>query len=191
MVTSKSLSDHEEKVKKDNIQEHIFFRDTVLGKLSVIAKAKADLIAKKLIQMEHVNGNILLPMFHVASKIMEEMSTPSQDALVVKVLGKNFGFNSMQSKLENIWKLTGRLEIMDVGSGYYMAKFDSSGGKNKVINGGPWMIFDHYLKVHQWLNDCHLIEVTIVHSKFTWRGPQREGKDSIFRKLDRFLCNVD
>ncbi|GAU46481.1 hypothetical protein TSUD_402360, partial [Trifolium subterraneum] len=35
-----------------------------------------------------------------------------------------------------------------------------------------------------------LMEVTTVGTKFTWRGPQWNGRDRVFKKLDRVLCNV-
>jgi hypothetical protein len=51
----------------------------------------------------------------------------------------------MTVKLENIWKTLGGIELMNVGNSFYMVKFDSEEDKNKVINGGPWMIYNHYL----------------------------------------------
>ncbi|XP_045831398.1 uncharacterized protein LOC123922747 [Trifolium pratense] len=56
----------------------------------------------------------------------------------------------MKNKLENIWKLMGGIELMDVGNAFYMVKFDGEEDKNKVINEGPWMIYDRYLTVRQW-----------------------------------------
>lgn len=35
-------------------------------------------------------------------------------------------------------------------NGFYMVKFDIKEDREKVINGGPWMIFDHYLAVSTW-----------------------------------------
>lgn len=56
----------------------------------------------------------------------------------------------MRAKLANTWKLEGAIDIMNVGNGLFMIKFDREEYKLKVINGGPWMIFDHYLVVRQW-----------------------------------------
>jgi hypothetical protein len=39
---------------------------------------------------------------------------------------------------------------MDVGNGFYMVKFDMEEDRAKVVNGGSWMIFDHYLTVRTW-----------------------------------------
>jgi hypothetical protein len=46
------------------------------------------------------------------------------------------------------------------------------------------------LQFNQWINECNLMEVTTAGTKFTWRGPQWNGRDRVFKKLDRVLCNV-
>ncbi|GAU48589.1 hypothetical protein TSUD_405790 [Trifolium subterraneum] len=82
--------------------------------------------------------------------IMKDLSVPWKDALVVKLLGKHLRYNIMKNKLKNVWKLMGGIELMDVRSSFYMVKFDGEEDKNKVINGGPWMIYDHYFVMRQW-----------------------------------------
>jgi len=39
---------------------------------------------------------------------------------------------------------------MDNDNGFYMVKFDQATNKEKVITGGPWLIFDHCLAVSHW-----------------------------------------
>nr|KYP62012.1 hypothetical protein KK1_016528 [Cajanus cajan] len=39
---------------------------------------------------------------------------------------------------------------MDVDHEYFLASFDLDDDREKAINGGPWMIFDHYLTVRPW-----------------------------------------
>ncbi|GAU31065.1 hypothetical protein TSUD_322020 [Trifolium subterraneum] len=46
------------------------------------------------------------------------------------------------------------------------------------------------LQFNRWINECNLMEVTTTGTKFTWRGPQWNGRDRVFKKLDRVLCNV-
>ena len=56
----------------------------------------------------------------------------------------------MKERLQKIWKLQGRFEIMDNDNGFYMVKFDLAADKEKVITGGPWLIFYHCLAVSHW-----------------------------------------
>jgi len=44
---------------------------------------------------------------------------------------------------------------------------------------------------NNWTNECNLLGVTIAGMRFTWRSHERNGKDRVFKKLDRVLCNVD
>ncbi|PNX89210.1 hypothetical protein L195_g045327, partial [Trifolium pratense] len=43
---------------------------------------------------------------------------------------------------------------------------------------------------NSWINDCNLLEVTTAGTKYTWRGPKWNGRDRVFKRLDRVLCNV-
>ena len=57
------------------------------------------------------------------------------------------GFYQLNTRLKNLWKLTGGFELMDVANGFFMVKFGLEVDKTKVINEGPWMVFDHHLAV--------------------------------------------
>lgn len=130
------------------------FRDKIPGNKSTENRERTDVIATKKVCIEHFNDNRLLPMLHVEEAFIQELSRPWEDTFVVKLLGKTLGFNIMRSKLESTWKLDGPVEMMDVGNGYFMTKFDRESDKLKVINGGPWMVFDHYLSVRKWELQC-------------------------------------
>jgi len=46
------------------------------------------------------------------------------------------------------------------------------------------------LNFPNWMNDCRLMEVTTIGTKFTWSGPKWNGRDRVFKKLDHVFCNV-
>lgn len=77
----------------------------------------------------------------------------------------------MQQNLAPLWKLVGGFDLMDVDNGFYMVMFDLEDDRDKVINGGPWMIFDHYLVVSTWspnfVSSTGKIEKTLVWIKFS------------------------
>jgi exonuclease III len=41
------------------------------------------------------------------------------------------------------------------------------------------------------INKCNLMDLGAVGAKFTWKGPIYEGRERIFERLDRALCNDD
>lgn len=43
------------------------------------------------------------------------------------------------------------------------------------------------LAFSKWINDCNLVEVSTVGTKYTWRGPKWDGRARVFKRLDRVL----
>lgn len=62
------------------------------------------------------------------------------------------------------------LEI-NIGHGFFMVKFDIQSDREKVMSGGPWMLFDHYVAVRPWEADFVSSEVTINKSMVWIRFP--------------------
>ena len=89
-------------------------------------------------------------MLHLHESIVKELSLPWEDALIVKLLGKKIRFLTMRNRFKVIWKLSERFELMDVGNGFFMLKCDLEIDRKKIMEGGLWMIFDHYLAVQTW-----------------------------------------
>lgn len=86
--------------------------------------------------IEYEDDNPLKPMVHIKDSVFQELCAPWQDALVVKLLGKNIGFQTMRDRLTRIWKPQAGFELMDIGSGFYMVKFDMEGDRTKVMEEG-------------------------------------------------------
>lgn len=59
-------------------------------------------------------------------------------------------FMLMKEKLRNVWKLQRGFDLIDVLHVYFMVRFDVEADKEKVMSGGPWKIFNHYLAVCLW-----------------------------------------
>jgi hydrogenase maturation factor len=94
--------------------------------------------------IEFENGNRFLPKVFIEDGLFNDLCLPWQDSLVIKLLGKEIGFYQLNTRLRNLWKLTGGFELMDVVNGFFMVNFDLEEDKEKVINEGPRMVFDHY-----------------------------------------------
>ncbi|XP_057432086.1 uncharacterized protein LOC130724831 [Lotus japonicus] len=112
--------------------------------------SKVDLIAHKLVRIELSEDARQPPKVFAADSVIENLSKPWKQALVVKLIGKNLGYSLMKSKLHSLWKPSGGFDIMMIDHGFYMVKFDKEEDREKVLHGGPWMIFDHCVAVAQW-----------------------------------------
>ncbi|XLR33415.1 hypothetical protein HN51_042693 [Arachis hypogaea] len=56
--------------------------------------------------------------------------------------------------------------------------------------GGARVDINACRKFDGWIRSCGLIDLGYVGSKFTWKGPQWEGLERVFKRLDRALSNV-
>ncbi|XP_028105048.1 uncharacterized protein LOC114304071 isoform X1 [Camellia sinensis] len=57
------------------------------------------------------------------------------------------------AKVTNIWGLQGNLEVLDIGHGFFIVKFDIIEDYTKVITGKPWVALDHFVTVKRWQQD--------------------------------------
>lgn len=139
--------------KEDNVQtkKKISFRDILIeGKQKTQVKERFDLIEKGSIKISYEGGNRLLPKVTLDDTYFHELCHPWNDALVIKLLGKNGGYYVLKERLKKLWKLTRSFEIMDIDQGFYMVKCDMLANGERMISGGPRMLFDNYLVVSQW-----------------------------------------
>jgi hypothetical protein len=102
--------------------------------------------------------------------VFQELCTPWKYVLVVKLLGKTLGYNTMKERLQKVWTLQGGFEIMDNDNGFYMVKLDQAADKEKIITGGSWLIFYHCLAVSHWSHEFASpnakIDFTVVWVRF-------------------------
>ncbi|KAK2412313.1 zinc ion binding / nucleic acid binding protein [Trifolium repens] len=146
----------------DHNKKKLSFRDKLLGNQEPIPKRDTvDLISKKLFRIEYEDGDRRRPKCYADDSVLKDLWLPWQHAVIVKLLGKNLGFFAMRDRLKAIWKLTGDMEMLDVGYGFFMIKFDLEADRDKVISGGPWMIYDNYVAIRPWTTDFISSQVKI------------------------------
>lgn len=112
----------------------VSFRDKVMGNKKVPPPMpKMDLITQELM-----------------TKVFQKLCEPWKDALGVTLLEKNVEYMIMNDRFQQLWKSQGGFDLLGVDNGYYMLKFDLQSDQDRVISGGPWLIFYHYLCVFNW-----------------------------------------
>ncbi|KAL0016314.1 hypothetical protein SO802_003383 [Lithocarpus litseifolius] len=52
--------------------------------------------------------------------------------------------------MESLWKLTGRMECIDLGNEFFLIRFSIVEDRAKVLKGGPWFVGGHYLSIRRW-----------------------------------------
>ncbi|KAK8493321.1 hypothetical protein V6N12_000534, partial [Hibiscus sabdariffa] len=77
----------------------------------------------------------------VFSKQVQALAVKNFDlTMVVKLLGRRIGYNTLHSRLLDIWKPTEAFRLMDIENDYFLVTFKSRSDYSNAISGGPWMI---------------------------------------------------
>lgn len=132
----------------------VSFRDKLLGSHeSFPRREKVDLFKTKQFRVELEDGDRLRPKCFCDEEFIQEPRKPWKDAVLVKLLGTTISFFTLGDLLKALWKSAGDFKMVDIGHGFQMIKFDLLVDREKVINDGPWMVFDHVLAIREWSPD--------------------------------------
>ncbi|GLU04793.1 hypothetical protein SLE2022_219240 [Rubroshorea leprosula] len=91
-----------------------------------------------------------IPKAFIPKEIWLRLCTPWKNSLIVKLLGKRVNYHMLCARLMREWRTEGEFEVIDIGKGYYVVKFSSTDNCSRVLTGGPYKFFDHYLAVQPW-----------------------------------------
>ncbi|XP_020211721.1 uncharacterized protein LOC109796460 [Cajanus cajan] len=142
------------------------FKEKVLGTPATRPTVR-DLIKEGAMTLEFEGGDRLLPKFSITAPTLKQLCEPWEQCLVIKLLGREVGFLTLRDRLSALWKVQGGFELLDVSNGYFMVKFDLEADRDRVMHGGPWMLFDHYLIVRPWSPEF-VASATKVDSTLVW-----------------------
>lgn len=65
----------------------------------------------------------------------------------MKLLRNKIGYKALETRLNQMWFLSGIINIIDLGNKYYLVAFSHEDDKNAALSDGPWFIYDHYSTV--------------------------------------------
>ncbi|QHN98184.1 RNA-directed DNA polymerase [Arachis hypogaea] len=119
----------------------------------------------KVIKGNHENSHP--PRVIFSEEGLAALSVPYKEAIVVKVLGKHMSYTAMVHKMGMVWRLKGGFQVLDVGNGYFLVKFDAFEDQERVLLGGPWMISGFYLAVKPWSPEFYS-EEEVFGSTMVW-----------------------
>ncbi|CAL1357166.1 unnamed protein product [Linum trigynum] len=90
------------------------------------------------------------PALKISPALKERLCQPWKKTLIVRLLGKSVSYSYLCSQLRWNWRPVGSLDIMDLNNDTFLATFGNDQDYLRALTGGPWVILDHYLMVHQW-----------------------------------------
>ncbi|MBA0761296.1 hypothetical protein Gotri_023967 [Gossypium trilobum] len=107
--------------------------------------------------------------------------------IIMKLLGRSIGFNVLLKKITSLWCPRSPIQLMDLENDYYLIRF------NKVVFGGPWVIFGQYLTVRLWSKDFSTSQ-SKVDTQLVWVRlpglPEGFYSDFLIRAIGQLLGQV-
>lgn len=134
-----------EAVTKPPVSKELYMGEEVEGDLEVIEK----LCNPPVDEMEN-NGDDITPVIRFDPETYRRLCKPWRGALLIKLLGKSVNFRVLKQKTQELWKLHRGYEIIDLADDFNVARFYSREDYFHVLEGGPWVVFRHYLTVSKW-----------------------------------------
>ncbi|XP_057746383.1 uncharacterized protein LOC130965636 [Arachis stenosperma] len=135
----------------------VSFRDKVVGESSTRFSHGVDVLDEDKMTTI-IDGEIPSVIFSEEARMI--ISAPYKDAIIIKVLGKTFSYSAITHKLRGVWRTRGGYEVLDVGFGYFLIKFDLREDRELVLLEGPWMIAGNYVAVKPWCSSFRPCEDT-------------------------------
>ncbi|KAH1090146.1 hypothetical protein J1N35_017403 [Gossypium stocksii] len=111
-----------------------------------------------------VNG---VPSIDFSERVYQLLEKEMSTLVVIKMLRRNIGISTLQNRLYEIWRPSKPFQLMDIGNGYFLAKFQDTTYYNKIISQGPWVVFGYYLTVQPWTIDFNS-NLPYPNSVLTW-----------------------
>lgn len=90
------------------------------------------------------------PNIIVSTEEKIRLRKPWRHTLIVKVMGRQIGYNYLLRRIKTLWKPKACLELVAIENDYFIAKFASNDDYEFAKYEGPWLILDHYLIVKEW-----------------------------------------
>ncbi|PHU18819.1 hypothetical protein BC332_09970 [Capsicum chinense] len=69
---------------------------------------------------------------------------------IIKIVKSKFNHQYLKRKLEDLWKLSEPLCLIDLGMGFFTVNLASSESQSTILHGGPWFIPGCFFSVRKW-----------------------------------------
>ncbi|XP_021755445.1 uncharacterized protein LOC110720702 [Chenopodium quinoa] len=90
------------------------------------------------------------PVILLTKEEKKAMRRPWRNTLIIRMFDGSLGYMGLMKKLKRKWQLKGDMNLTDIGSKYFIARFSNADDYNYVLTQGPWLIDDKYLTIRKW-----------------------------------------
>ncbi|KAA3480192.1 leucine-rich repeat receptor-like protein kinase PEPR2 [Gossypium australe] len=129
-------------------QPNISFQDKLLGGSVVSDRDLEGTFGKNEGDFELLEGDVNtsmvdgIPAIAFSDRIKDILFKEMELTVVLKLLGRNIGYNVLHNRILNLWKPTKSFHLMEITNGILKIII--------VLTQDPWIIFAQYLTVQSW-----------------------------------------
>ena len=118
-------------------------------------------------------------------ELKQKIRAPWSFSLIVKVFGHSIGYVFLVNKLKSMWKAFGNFSCVDLGTGFFLIRFNLRSRFENVLKGGPWFIGERFLSLRSWVLNFQASETSVSSVAVCVRLPELPveyyHKDSLLR----------
>ncbi|XP_009801431.1 uncharacterized protein [Nicotiana sylvestris] len=130
---------------------------------------------------------------HLTEEDKNRMYLPWRYSLIIKLLGKRIQHQYLKKKLQKMWKPSDNFPLIDLGSDYFIVKFNKEENMVSALQNGPRFINGFFLSLKKWEPNFVASHATQERSAIWIRLPQlpTEFYDAIIlKKIGNTIGNL-
>nr|XP_009790993.1 PREDICTED: uncharacterized protein LOC104238354 [Nicotiana sylvestris] len=138
---------------------------------------------------KHIEGSIPL-----SQEDKERLHLPWRYSVIIKIFKRKMSHHMLRSKLNDLWKPSDQLILIDLGWDFYIVKFSLEESMVRALHLGPWFISGNFLFVRKWEPKFVPQEATLTSTAIWIRLPQlptefcdKDILEKVGRKLGKLL----
>ncbi|KAL4290564.1 hypothetical protein GQ457_14G013460 [Hibiscus cannabinus] len=140
-----------------------------------------------------VNNSGVFPKIRFSDRFHQQIDVKLSKSLIVRLLGRSIGYRALKNRVLALWRPMGEVSIVDLENDYHLIRFAVDADYDKVLTGGPWMVYDCYLTVQPWSRSFSTL-VTQPNQILAWIRlpglPYRYYSKILFRAIAELLGHV-
>lgn len=95
----------------------------------------------------HISLDGPYPQVRFSERVHSLIDENNKQIVIVRMLGRKIGYRALINRIESLWGLTSEYKIVYLYNNYFLVKLASQDDYNRILIGGPWMVYGHYLVV--------------------------------------------
>ncbi|KAL4369146.1 hypothetical protein GQ457_05G010380 [Hibiscus cannabinus] len=90
------------------------------------------------------------PRIEFSENVHKQIDLAMQNVIIVRLLGRNIGYQTLLNRIHAVWKPMGELQLIDLENNYFLVRIEDPRDYRKILTEGPWTIYGSYLTVQPW-----------------------------------------